>query len=176
VVAPFDGVPTLMFRAANQRGNSILDAAVTVSLAANITLEGVEIRRFHELKLAPLQQSAVRASHGRYCTRLTRTARFTGSPLSRWPNKEMRSSSCCRDGRNHLPTISLPATPIGMTRSNGTGALWMWCRSPPAATGCWIDAFPRDAGDQPKPVDVHANRVRDMGEAVARQKPPPIRA
>ena len=52
VVAPFDGVPTLMFRAANQRGNSILDAAVTVSLARQyVTLEGVEIRRFHELKL-----------------------------------------------------------------------------------------------------------------------------
>ena len=33
VVAPFDGVPTLMFRAANQRGNQILDAAITVTLA-----------------------------------------------------------------------------------------------------------------------------------------------
>ena len=52
VVAPFDGVPTLMFRAANQRGNSILDASVTVSLARQYTtLEGVEMRRFHELKL-----------------------------------------------------------------------------------------------------------------------------
>ena len=28
VVAPFDGVPTLMFRAANQRGEAILDASV----------------------------------------------------------------------------------------------------------------------------------------------------
>jgi inward rectifier potassium channel len=52
VVAPFDGVPTLMFRTANQRGNSILDAAVTVSLARqHVTLEGVEMRRFQELKL-----------------------------------------------------------------------------------------------------------------------------
>jgi inward rectifier potassium channel len=52
VVAPFDGVPTLMFRAANQRGNSILDAAVTVSLARQyVTREGVEMRRFQELKL-----------------------------------------------------------------------------------------------------------------------------
>jgi inward rectifier potassium channel len=52
VVTPFDGVPTLMFRAANQRGNSILDASVTVSLARQyVTQEGVEIRRFHELKL-----------------------------------------------------------------------------------------------------------------------------
>jgi inward rectifier potassium channel len=52
VVTPFDGVPTLMFRAANQRGNSILDASVTVSLARQYTTqEGVEIRRFHELKL-----------------------------------------------------------------------------------------------------------------------------
>jgi inward rectifier potassium channel len=52
VVAPFDGVPTLMFRAANQRGNSILDASVTVSLARQyVTREGVEMRRFTELKL-----------------------------------------------------------------------------------------------------------------------------
>jgi inward rectifier potassium channel len=52
VVTPFDGVPTLMFRAANQRGNSILDANVTVSLARQyVTSEGVEMRRFHELRL-----------------------------------------------------------------------------------------------------------------------------
>ena len=52
VVTPFDGMPTLMFRAANQRGNSILDAAVTVSLASNYTTrEGVKMRRFQELKL-----------------------------------------------------------------------------------------------------------------------------
>jgi inward rectifier potassium channel len=52
VVAPFDGVPTLMFRAANQRGNSILDASVTVSLARQyVTSEGIEMRRFIELKL-----------------------------------------------------------------------------------------------------------------------------
>ena len=52
VVAPFDGIPTLMFRAANQRGNSILDASVTVSLARQyVTLERVEMRRYHELKL-----------------------------------------------------------------------------------------------------------------------------
>jgi inward rectifier potassium channel len=52
VVSLFDGVPTLMFRAANQRGNSILDASVTVSLARQyVTLEGLEMRRFQELKL-----------------------------------------------------------------------------------------------------------------------------
>src|SRR6185312_12092558 len=52
VVTPFDGVPTLMFRAANQRGNSILDAHVAVSLAGNYTTrEGVSMRRFQELKL-----------------------------------------------------------------------------------------------------------------------------
>ena len=52
VVTPFDGVPTLMFRAANQRGNSILDAEATVSLASRkVTLEGIEMRRFEELKL-----------------------------------------------------------------------------------------------------------------------------
>jgi inward rectifier potassium channel len=52
VVFNFDGVPTLMFRAANQRGNSILDAEVHISLASQYTTrEGVSMRRFQELKL-----------------------------------------------------------------------------------------------------------------------------
>lgn len=52
VVTPFDGVPTLMFRAANQRGNMMLDAAATVSLARQMTTrEGITMRRFEELKL-----------------------------------------------------------------------------------------------------------------------------
>jgi inward rectifier potassium channel len=53
VIAPFDGVPTLMFRAANQRANQILDAAVSVSLAREVTTrEGIAMRRFEELSLA----------------------------------------------------------------------------------------------------------------------------
>jgi inward rectifier potassium channel len=52
VVTQFDGVPTLMFRAANQRGNSILDAEAHVSLATQYTTrEGVTMRRFLELKM-----------------------------------------------------------------------------------------------------------------------------
>jgi inward rectifier potassium channel len=52
VVAPFDGAPTLMFRAANQRGNQILDASITVTLARQmVSLEGVAMRRFEELRL-----------------------------------------------------------------------------------------------------------------------------
>ncbi len=52
VVADFDGVPTLMFRAANQRGNQILDASISVSLARqSMSREGVVMRRFEELQL-----------------------------------------------------------------------------------------------------------------------------
>jgi inward rectifier potassium channel len=52
VVTQFEGRPTLMFRAANQRGNSILDASASVSLAGNyVTREGHRMRRFQELKL-----------------------------------------------------------------------------------------------------------------------------
>jgi len=51
IIAPFDGVPTLMFRAANQRGNQILDAAITLTVARQQTSkEGVTMRRFEELK------------------------------------------------------------------------------------------------------------------------------
>lgn len=52
VITPFDGVPTLMFRAANQRGNQILDAAISVTLARQATTsEGITMRRFEELSL-----------------------------------------------------------------------------------------------------------------------------
>ena len=52
VVTPFDGVPTLMFRTANQRGEAIMDASVVVTLARQYTTrEGVTMRRFQELKL-----------------------------------------------------------------------------------------------------------------------------
>jgi inward rectifier potassium channel len=58
VVAPFDGVPTLMFRAANQRGNQILDAAINVTLAHQaVTSEGIAMRRFLELELVRARTS-----------------------------------------------------------------------------------------------------------------------
>jgi inward rectifier potassium channel len=52
VITPFEGVPTLMFRAANERGNQILEAEVTVNLAQErASPEGEVMRRFEELKL-----------------------------------------------------------------------------------------------------------------------------
>ena len=53
VITPYDGVPTLMFRAANQRGNQVLDAAIQVTLARrHRSIEGMDFRRFDELKLS----------------------------------------------------------------------------------------------------------------------------
>jgi inward rectifier potassium channel len=52
VICPFDGVPTLMFRAANQRDNRILEAQVRVSLVRDeVTQEGHQLRRFYDLRL-----------------------------------------------------------------------------------------------------------------------------
>jgi inward rectifier potassium channel len=52
VVTMFDGVPTLMFRAANQRANQILDANIVVSFASQkVSKEGIAMRRLEELKL-----------------------------------------------------------------------------------------------------------------------------
>ena len=58
VIAPFDGVPTLMFRTANQRGNSILDAEIKLSMARQQTSrEGIVMRRFEEMKPARQRSS-----------------------------------------------------------------------------------------------------------------------
>jgi inward rectifier potassium channel len=52
VVAPHNGVLSLMFRTANERRNQILEAQVGVSLLQDeITQEGEFIRRFYDLKL-----------------------------------------------------------------------------------------------------------------------------
>ena len=53
VIDNFDGVPTLMLRAANARRNSIVSARVQVSiLRQETTKEGISIRRFYDLSLA----------------------------------------------------------------------------------------------------------------------------
>jgi len=52
VIAPWDGVPSLIFRMANQRGNHIAEARVHVLLARNeTTAEGDVFRRLHDLQL-----------------------------------------------------------------------------------------------------------------------------
>ncbi|MBE9033970.1 ion channel [aff. Roholtiella sp. LEGE 12411] len=52
VITPHEGVPTLMFRAANERRNQILEAQMRVYLMRDeVTVEGQFMRRFHDLKL-----------------------------------------------------------------------------------------------------------------------------
>ncbi|WP_008310779.1 ion channel [Leptolyngbya sp. PCC 6406] len=52
VVAPMNGIPTLMFRTANQRRNRILEAQLWVTLVRDEeTAEGEQLRRFYDLKL-----------------------------------------------------------------------------------------------------------------------------
>jgi inward rectifier potassium channel len=53
VVTPYNGVPTLMFRCANERRNQIFEAQVHVDFARQETsAEGMELRRSYELSLA----------------------------------------------------------------------------------------------------------------------------
>ena len=52
VITGFDGKRTLMFRAANQRSNQILEATANVTLARQVvTQEGAAIRRFEAMKM-----------------------------------------------------------------------------------------------------------------------------
>jgi inward rectifier potassium channel len=51
-ICPYNGVPTLMFRVANQRHNSIVEAQVRVNLLrSEVTAEGHSMRRLYELPL-----------------------------------------------------------------------------------------------------------------------------
>lgn len=52
VIAPYNGVPTLMFRTANQRGNQILEARLWATVAKDeVTPEGHFMRRLYDLQL-----------------------------------------------------------------------------------------------------------------------------
>lgn len=52
VIAPFNGVPTLMFRTANKRKNYILEAQLWVTLVRDeYSMEGDFMRRFHDVQL-----------------------------------------------------------------------------------------------------------------------------
>ena len=85
IISDFDGVSTLMFRAANQRGNSILDAEAKVTLARRqMTREGIVMRRFEELKLAR-DRSALFALSWTIMHRIDET-----SPLHGITEKQMR--------------------------------------------------------------------------------------
>ena len=57
VVRPINGQPTLMLRAANARQNVILEASANLRLIRReVTMEGVEMRRIHDLRLVRQQQ------------------------------------------------------------------------------------------------------------------------
>src|SRR6476646_1746542 len=52
VIGPYEGVPTFIFRTANQRRNQILEAQIRLYLLRDeMSLEGHSMRRFYELKL-----------------------------------------------------------------------------------------------------------------------------
>ena len=51
VITPFEGTPTLMFRAANERRNQILEAQMRVYLVQDEYIDGRMIRRIYDLQL-----------------------------------------------------------------------------------------------------------------------------
>jgi inward rectifier potassium channel len=63
VIAPMEGVPTLMLRVGNERGNSIVEATAHMTLSRTIrTAEGVTFYKLLDLKLARERSPAVARS------------------------------------------------------------------------------------------------------------------
>lgn len=63
VISPMNGVPTLMLRVGNERGNQILEATIRVSLIrTEVTQEGTKFYRLYDLHLARERSSAVARS------------------------------------------------------------------------------------------------------------------
>jgi inward rectifier potassium channel len=63
VIGPMDGVPTLMMRVGNERGNLILEATIRVSLLrTEITREGVTFYRMYYLQLTRERSPAMNRS------------------------------------------------------------------------------------------------------------------
>ncbi len=56
IIAPRNGIPTLMFRMSNQRANQIVEARIQVAIAlSERTLEGETMRRFFDLQMVRQQ-------------------------------------------------------------------------------------------------------------------------
>jgi len=89
LVLPFDGVPTLMFRAANQRGNSIVDAEVRLTMAKQQTSrEGIVMRRFEDLK--PMRQrSSLFALSWTIMHRIDRHSPLFGMTPDKWREQQI---------------------------------------------------------------------------------------
>jgi inward rectifier potassium channel len=63
VIGPMDGVPTLMLRVGNERGNQILEATIRVSLVRTERLkEGTTFYRMYDLRLARERSPAMTRS------------------------------------------------------------------------------------------------------------------
>jgi inward rectifier potassium channel len=63
VLGPMDGVPTLMMRVGNQRGNLILEATIRVSIIrTETTREGVQFYRMYDLDLTRERSPAMNRS------------------------------------------------------------------------------------------------------------------
>lgn len=89
VIIPFDGVPTLMFRVANQRGNSIVDAEVRLTMAKQQTSrEGIVMRRFEDLK--PMRQrSSLFALSWTIMHRIDRHSPLYGMTADKWREQQI---------------------------------------------------------------------------------------
>ncbi len=89
VVTKQNGVPTLLFRVANQRDSIIVEAKMTVVLVkAERTAEGATMRRFHDLALArsetPLFPLSWTVSHA-----IDDTSPLHGLPHESWKEQDM---------------------------------------------------------------------------------------
>ncbi len=63
VIGPMDGVPTLMLRVGNERGNSILEATIRVSMIkTEVTKEGHKFYRMYDLRLSRERSPAMARS------------------------------------------------------------------------------------------------------------------
>jgi len=59
VIAPYERVPSLMFRMANARGNQIVEARLRLTLVRNdVTADGEQVRRLHDLRLLRSEHAA----------------------------------------------------------------------------------------------------------------------
>jgi inward rectifier potassium channel len=63
VIGPMDGVPTLMLRVGNERGNQILEATIRVAMMrTEVTKEGTKFYRMYDLRLARERSPAMSRS------------------------------------------------------------------------------------------------------------------
>jgi len=151
VVTPYEGVPTLMLRVANQRRNYILEAAASMVLARDVeTVEGHSLRRFFDLKLER-SRSPMFALSWTIMHKIDETSPLCGLTAADVETGDMR--------------LAVTLSGVDETFAASITARYNYAHENIAFDRRFVDIFAE--GEHPRHLYIHLDRFHDLEPMVA---------